>query len=287
MTELEYKFTYDLLFKMIFTKHVKLLKSLVATLINIPLDSIEQFEIRNAEIPPETLGDKFCRLDINMVVNGQRVDLEVQVNDKGDFPERSLYYWAREYSTALQAGDSYLDLPKAIVISIVSFTMFKDYDGFHSEFHALEVSRHTQLTDKFCLHYFELPKLPVENLSKTDRLSLWLALFKAKTEEDLKKIEDLEVDEMQEAISAYKTVTVTPEFQEAARLRKLARHNEASALAHAKREGRQEGIREGLQKGKLENSIENAVRMIKEGLSFDIIKRITNLPDEELRRLYD
>ena len=107
MTELEYKFTYDLLFKMIFTKHVKLLKSLVATLINIPLDSIEQFEIRNAEIPPETLGDKFCRLDINMAVNGQRVDIEVQVDNDGDFPERSLYYWAREYSTALQVGDSY------------------------------------------------------------------------------------------------------------------------------------------------------------------------------------
>ncbi|MCL2054165.1 MAG: Rpn family recombination-promoting nuclease/putative transposase, partial [Oscillospiraceae bacterium] len=237
MTELEYKFTYDLLFKMVFTKHIRLLKSLVATLLNLAPDSIEQFEIRNAEIPPETLGDKFCRLDINMVVNGQRVDLEVQVNDDDDFPERSLYYWAREYSTALHIGETYSDLPKTIVISIVNFTMFKDYDGFHSEFHALEVSRHTQLTDKFCLHYFELPKLPVENLSKTDRLSLWLALFKAKTEEDLEQIEALEVEEMQEAIQAYKTVTVTPEFKEVARLRELARYNEASALAHARREG--------------------------------------------------
>ncbi|MCL2054287.1 MAG: Rpn family recombination-promoting nuclease/putative transposase [Oscillospiraceae bacterium] len=269
MTELEYKFTYDLLFKMIFTKYVKLLKSLVATLINIPLDSIEQFEIRNAEIPPETLGDKFCRLDINMVVNGQRVDLEVQVDNAGDFPERSLYYWAREYSTALQVGDSYSDLPKAIVISIVSFTMFNDYDGFHSEFHALEVSRHTQLTDKFCLHYFELPKLPVENLSKTDRLSLWLALFKAKTEEDLKQIEALEVEEMQEAIQAYKTVTVTPEFKEVARLRKLARHNEASALRNAKKN----------------NSIEIAKNLLADGDSIEKVVRMTGLTRKEVEEL--
>ena len=35
MTELEYKFTYDLLFKMVFTKHVKLLKSLIG-LVSIP-----------------------------------------------------------------------------------------------------------------------------------------------------------------------------------------------------------------------------------------------------------
>ena len=285
MTELEYKFTYDLLFKMIFTKHVKLLKSLVATLLSIPLESIEQFEIRNAEIPPETLGDKFCRLDINMAVNGQRVDLEVQVDNDGDFPERSLYYWAREYSTALQVGDSYSDLPKAIVISIVSFTMFKDYDGFHSEFHALEVTRHTQLTDKFCLHYFELPKLPVENLSKTDRLSLWLALFKAKTEEDLKKIEEMEVEEMQEAISAYKTVTVTSEFKEATRLRELARLNEASALAHAKREGKSEGIREGIQTGLQKGRQEGRQETLKEvidnlknsGISDDDIKRILKI----------
>ena len=194
MIELEYKFTYDLLFKMIFTKHVKLLKSLVATLIDISPDSIEQFQIRNPEIPPETLEDKFCRLDINMMVNGQLVDLEVQVDNEGDFPERSLYYWAREYSSALKSGGIYSDLPKAIVVSIVNFTMFADYDGFHSEFNALEVKRHTQLTDKFCLHYFELPKLPVENLSKADRLGLWLALFKAKTQEDLNKIEELGVD---------------------------------------------------------------------------------------------
>ncbi|MCL2054955.1 MAG: Rpn family recombination-promoting nuclease/putative transposase [Oscillospiraceae bacterium] len=277
MTELEYKFTYDLLFKMIFTKHVKLLKSLVATLLSIPLDSIEQFEIRNAEIPPETLGDKFCRLDINMVVNGQLVDLEVQVNDDDDFPERSLYYWAREYSTALKIGDSYSDLPKAIVISILSFTMFKDYDGFHSEFHALEVTRHTQLTDKFCLHYFELPKLPVENLSKTDRLKLWLALFKAKTEEDLKKIEEMEVEEMQEAISAYKTVTVTPEFKEAARLRALARINEASALRSAERKGRQAGIHEGLQTG-LQKGMEKVIeQLIKSGMTEEEVNRILKL----------
>ncbi|MCL2054893.1 MAG: Rpn family recombination-promoting nuclease/putative transposase [Oscillospiraceae bacterium] len=269
MTELEYKFTYDLLFKMIFTKHVKLLKSLVATLLNLAPDSIEQFEIRNAEIPPETLGDKFCRLDINMVVNGQRVDLEVQVDNAGDFPERSLYYWAREYSTSLQAGDTYSDLTKTIVISIVNFTMFGDYDGFHSEFHALEVNRHTQLTDKFCLHYFELPKLPVENLSKTDRLRLWLALFKAKTEEDLNQIEALEVEEMQEAISAYKTVTVTPEFKEIARLRQLAKINEASALAYAERK----------------RNIIIAQNLLADGDSVERVVRMTGLTRKEVEEL--
>ncbi|MCL2053893.1 MAG: hypothetical protein FWG90_05560 [Oscillospiraceae bacterium] len=51
-------------------------------------------------------------------------------------------------------------------------------------------------------------------------------------------------------------------------------------------EGIQTGIQTGIQRGKLEAAIENAVRMIKEGLSFDMIKRVTNLPDEELRQLW-
>lgn len=34
---------------------------------------MRKFVIRNPEMPPKNLGDKFCRLDINMTVNGQRV----------------------------------------------------------------------------------------------------------------------------------------------------------------------------------------------------------------------
>ena len=70
MNKLQYTFKTDTLFKMLFVKHQDLLEKLVATLIGIPLESIEQFTVRNPEMPPEILGDKFCRLDINMIVNG-------------------------------------------------------------------------------------------------------------------------------------------------------------------------------------------------------------------------
>ncbi|MDR1687801.1 MAG: hypothetical protein LBS21_04215 [Clostridiales bacterium] len=41
---------------------------------------------------------------------------------------------------------------------------------------------------------------------------------------------------MEQAISAYRSITATNEFKEAERLRIFARHNEASALGHAWRE---------------------------------------------------
>ena len=234
MVRLEYTFKNDTLFKMLFVQYPDLLKRLVAELLGIRIESIEEFTITNPEMPPEVIGDKFCRLDINMTVDGQLVDLEIQVTDEDDYGERSLYYWAREYSTALVAGREYYDLPRTIIVSIIAFKLFECAE-FHSEFQPLEVTRHTPLTDRMCLHYFELPKLP-DTVSADNDLELWLSLFKAETEEELTRIEALEAPTMKQAIGAYRKVTATDEFKEIERLRSRAHHNEASALGHARRE---------------------------------------------------
>jgi predicted transposase/invertase (TIGR01784 family) len=231
-TELKYRFTHDTLFKMLFTDYPDLLQKLVAVVLNISFESIKNFVITNPELLPENLNSKFCRLDINMTVNEQKVDLEIQVNNENDFPERSLYYWAREYSSSLGEGEDYANLPRVIIISIIAFKLF-DCAEYHSEFQALEVTRHTPLTDKQSLHYFELPKLP-KDINQLKGVELWLALFNAKTEEDLSKIEALEVPEMTQAINAYRAITAADKFREAERLRLLALSNEAAALRHAR-----------------------------------------------------
>jgi len=237
MAKLKYTFKTDTLFKMLFVRYPDLLKKLVAVLLGISHDSIEHFEIRNPEMPPEIIDGKFCRLDISMTVDGQRVDLEVQVKDENDYPDRSLYYWARDFSTAISDGEDYALLPRTILISIVNFSLF-DCTEFHSEFRALEVSRHTQLTDKMSLHYFELPKLPTV-IDKDSNLLLWLSLFNANTEEDFKRIEALEVPDMKQAIGAYRQVRSAEELEYVERMLSRARHNEAAALRHAKDEERE------------------------------------------------
>ena len=237
MTKLEYTFKNDTLFKVLFVKYPELLKRLVADLLEIRFESIEQFVITNPEMPAERIGDKFCRLDINMIVDGRRVNLEIQVRDEGDFPERSLFYWAREYSTALSEGEDFSSLPRTIIISIVDFNLF-DCVEFHSEYRALEVTRHTPLTDKMSLHYFELPKLP-RSVSAENGKELWLALFDAETEEEIKELEVLEVPVMKQAIEAYRSITASSEFKESERLRSKARHDEAQALRKARLDERE------------------------------------------------
>ncbi|MDR3296407.1 MAG: hypothetical protein LBT26_11385, partial [Clostridiales Family XIII bacterium] len=58
------------------------------------------------------------------------------------------------------------------------------------------------------LHYFELPKIP-EPSAADGGPELWLALFKAKTEEDIMKIQEMDVPVMEQAIGAYRTVSAS------------------------------------------------------------------------------
>jgi predicted transposase/invertase (TIGR01784 family) len=103
------------------------------------------------------------------------------------------------------------------------------------------------------LHFFELPKLPKE-VSVGDGQRLWLKLFDADTEEELKQIEALGASVMNEAIGAYRSITATEEFRRLAQMREDARHNEASALHNARNEGQIEGRREGQIEGRREES---------------------------------
>jgi len=239
MTKLEHTLTNDILCKLLFTKYPDLLKRLVAELLAIRYDDITEFLITNPEMPPETIGDKFCRLDINMIVNEQQVSLEIQVAKQGNYPVRSLYYWSRMFSTALKAGDDYFDIPRTISINILGFDQFANPDKFYWEFKMRETTTHEPLTDKDVIRFYELKKVPpLEDVDSGKEL--WLKLFKAETEEDLEKIAALGVPVMSQAIEAYRHVAATNEFKELERMRSKARHDEVSALNHARRVERQE-----------------------------------------------
>ena len=145
-----------------------------------------------------------------MRVNGQVVDLEIQVADDGQYPDRALFYWAREFSTGLDEGEDYSLLPRTIIISILGFTQFPNPEKFHSEFQALEVTTHEPLTDKMSLHFYELKKMPPLDKADSGR-DLWLKLFRADTEEELTKIEEMGVQIMSDAIGAFRHVAASKE----------------------------------------------------------------------------
>jgi len=240
-TKLKYTFKSDVLFKMLFVTYPHLLKRLVAVLLSIPIESINNFQLINTEMPPEEIGKKHCKLDIHMLVDGRKINLEIQVEDEGNYPERAMFHWARMYSSSLPSGNDYASLPKTIVISILGFAQFPGAD-VHSEFALLEVSRHEMLSDKMSFHFFELPKMPdVDSLDTANEKDLWLALFNANTEEELEKLVSTGGEVMSQAVEAYRGVTATEKFRYMEILRERTMHDEAQALGNARRKGLEEG----------------------------------------------
>ena len=273
--KLTYTFKSDILFKMVFVKYPHLLKAFIAVILQIPVESISEFKILNSEMTPETIEGKFCRLDINMTVNGQQVDIEIQVTNEGNYPERVMFYWARDYSSALPAGGNYSALPRTIIISIIDFELF-DCEEYHSFFQPLETTRHTLLSDKMGFHFFELPKLPAE-VDEDNLLLLWLSLFNAESEEELEKLGKMEVPVMSEAINAYYSVANSSEYREMERLREKTKHDEAQALYSAKQRG--------IKQGKTEGITEVALKLLKRNRPIDEIIEDTGLTYLEIEQL--
>ena len=116
-------------------------------------------------------------------------------------------------------------------------------------------------------------------------LLLWLALFKASTEEDLEKIRAMGVPAINQAIDAYYEITASPEFLEIERLREKARHDEAQALHHAEQEGRAEGLEKGRAEGISERSVEIAKNLLNMGMPFSQVSEATGLAQESLEAI--
>ena len=88
------------------------------------------------------------------------------------------------------------------------------------------------------MDYIELPKLPdVDSIDTTSEKNLWLALFKAETEEELEKLIASGGEVMSQAVAAYRGITATEEFKHLEILRARTKHDEAQALNNARRQG--------------------------------------------------
>ena len=85
----------DIIFKKFFTENVDMLYSFVASMLDIPQESISEIKITNPELPPESLEGKFSRLDLNLKVDNRLVNVEIQVKNEPDYRDRTLFYWAK------------------------------------------------------------------------------------------------------------------------------------------------------------------------------------------------
>ena len=71
-------------------------------------------------------------------------------------------------------------------MNILDFTIFNDIKDFHSCYLLKEIKHNKILTDHCMLHYIELPKFDINNISK-EKLASWLKFFKGENMSNLIK----------------------------------------------------------------------------------------------------
>ena len=181
--------TNDYLFRALLQQNNKVLKGLISSLLHLSLDEIISVEITNPIELGKSIDAKDFFLDIKVLLNSDTViNLEMQVINEHNWPERSLSYLCRSFD-GLNRGENYLEAKPVIQISLLDFTLFPEYPEFYATYQFLNVKNCIKYSDKLRLHVLDLTRIDIA--TKEDRqyqIDYWAALFKATTWEELKML---------------------------------------------------------------------------------------------------
>lgn len=140
----------------------------------------------NPITPGETVNDKTIILDLFITLNNnKKINIEMQILNEGDWPERSLIYLCRAFDN-LKEGQPYTDVMPAIHIGILDYTLFPEHPEFYAHYAIKNIINNNIYSDKFLLNVLDLnhPELATE-ADISCGLQYWARLFKAETWEEL------------------------------------------------------------------------------------------------------
>lgn len=242
-------------------------------------------------MPPENVASKFSRLDLSLNVDDKLVNVEIQVKMEPDYCDRTLFYWAKLYTSELKSGEEYGNLKQTITINIINFNMFES-SNYHTEVAAMIKDTNEVFSDKFSIHFFELKK--ISKNPKTSR-EQWLQFINADSKEDFEMVQaTTNMPTIQKAVKVIYDMSEDTRIREIARLREKALHDEASALKHAKDEGIAIGEERGIAKGRTEGIAIGEERGIAKGRTEGIAKtkaeiiekmKASGMTDEQIKEI--
>ena len=256
----------DVVFKSFFTneKNRRFLINFLASILEIPEETITDVQIKNTELPTLSLDDKFSRMDLNLKVNNKNINVEMQVGKEKYYRERAIFYWSRLYDN-LKMGESYGKIPEAISIHILDHRMF-DCEEYQSVFTFMEKSRGEILRESCDIYFFELPKMP-EKINPNNSKEMWMKLIKADNETQLNEIREGGNEIMSNAVNIIYDMRKDERIREEARVRQKSLNDMINALTVAKEEGVAIGRAEGREEGRAEGREEGRAEGREEGMA--------------------
>ena len=191
--QLPHSLTNDYMFKALLQKNVNVLKHLTCSLLHLQPDEVESVEIKNPIVLGKALTEDFDSkifvLDINVLLNNHvLINLEMQVVDYKNWPERAMTYLCRNFDQ-LSCGDDYIEVKPTIHIGFLDFTLFPECPEFYATYKMMNVKNHHIFTDKIALSVVILKHIKLATQEDQEwKIDYWASLFKATTWEELKML---------------------------------------------------------------------------------------------------
>ncbi|MFD1778406.1 Rpn family recombination-promoting nuclease/putative transposase [Fredinandcohnia salidurans] len=251
------------------------------------IDRINDISFENTDLIKDTSEGKSSRLDLLVSTStGEKINVEIQLANPNNMPQRMLFYWWKMYTASLQERESYEELPVTIVISILNFSLFKhETDIFHSKFQVLETSNYFPFSDRLEFHTIDLKQFMIQWKKyrrdwKTDTKAVpWLLLLTAadnqKDTVDSEILNELEewamnYEEVKTALKEWEKLSINKENRAEYEWRLKELRDQLSRLKGAREEGRE------LERHEILKS------MMSEGFEASVISKITKIPVEEV-----
>ena len=185
---IDYGFTNDYVFRKILQENNDVLKALICSILHMKPDGVE-VTVTNPISLGETFSAKDFILDVRVVLNdGRLIDLEMQMTNEYNWPDRSISYASRNFDQ-LKRGEYYIDAKPVHSIGFLNFTLFEDNPEFNALYQLLNVKTKRLYSEKFSIHVIDLSRIDLA--TEEDRhygIDRWAKLFKTKTWEDLRMI---------------------------------------------------------------------------------------------------
>ena len=290
----------DVVFQRLFNKdNQKITKAFPEAMLD---EKIHHMTINeDKELLSDTLDKKTGILDLQIDVNNtEKVDVEVQLVERSNLPERLLFYFSKLYLKGIGKGEDYRVAKRVVLIAIIDYNLKIEIEDKKMETIWQIVEKNhpkTILTNKFEIHILELEKVKEEyKKNKENKKAQWLLFLDDPETEEVKKIMEKNED-VKEAVIEVRKLSQDEQLQREAELREKAIMDEKAiyqaGLDNGKEEGRAEGRAEGHEEGRAEGEKightkaikEMAKKLLKQDMKIETIAEITGLTIEEIEKL--
>lgn len=264
----------DYIFKCVFGTEET--KPLLISFLNALLKSkpyIKSITLLNPEFTKTLKEDKTSRLDIRAQSDdGTMFDIEIQIKNTGEIPERALHYAANMFPHLVSSNESY-KVARVISIWILGENVTKRTDAISEAYMTFKPSindSHEIMTDSLRIFFIELQKFNPKKADMHDLLTAWLAFLKNPA---LMDQAFLKIKEIASAMNKLQYISSDREVRELADLRQRTINDRNSELTVKKEEGRMEEKRDV------------AINAIKMGFSIEQICKLTDLTEDQINEI--